>query len=233
MRRCEPFQADDLAELDGLLRRAALVVPMRELLPYGRASTSPHLIALRHDVDNELAPALALARWEAERGYRATYFLLHSAPYWDAGLPAAVEGLLALGHEVGIHNNAIAERVRTGRDPHEILAEATERLRDLGANVVGTVAHGDKLCHERGFVNDEMFEECVRTSGLHGGVPVERKPLAAHGLVYDANWIPRDFYASDSGGVWRGDFDRVPGHDFSGQLHLLIHPCWWRQAFGL
>lgn len=203
--------------------------------------TDARTIGLRHDVDNELASALAFARWEAARGYRSTYFLLHSAPYWDAGdLPAAVTGLLALGHEVGIHNNAIAEHLRTGRDPHDILGEATERLRALGATVTGTVAHGDRLCRERSFINDELFEECVRFGdelwlggGPHriGAIPVERRPLAHHGLSYDSNWLHRPFYASDSGGVWQGCSDRVPGHDFSGQMHLLIHPCWWKQAF--
>jgi hypothetical protein len=233
-----PFQREDLEELDSLFARAQAVVAMEDI---DTGEDSERVIGLRHDVDNSLEPALNFARWEADRGYRSTYFLLHSAAYWTSGrLEEAVREMSELGHEVGIHNNAIAEHVRTGRDPHEILKEATEQLRSYGVTVVGTVAHGDKLCREREFINDELFEECERFGdelwlggGPHriGAIPVERKPLAYHGLEYDSNWLHRPFYASDSGGVWQGEVDRVPHHDFSGQLHILIHPCWWARAF--
>ena len=222
-----PFLAADLAELDErLFSKAQAVVAMETVCTLGPDETT--LVALRHDIDHKLEPALAFARWEAERGYRSTYLPLHTAPYWnEGGLPDAIAELLELGHEIGIHNNAISEHVRTGRDPHEILDEAIARLTQLGATVKGTVAHGDRLCHQQNFINDEIFEECVR----NGAVPVERKSLASHGLDYDANWLRRGYYASDSAGVLQGATDQVPDHDFSGQLHLLLHPCWWEGAF--
>lgn len=238
MKKRGPFGRDDLDDLDSLLSQARLVVPMRDI---HAGDNSYSVVAVRHDVDNVLEPALQFARWEAERCYRTTYFLLHTADYWTAGgLPDAVAELLELGHEVGIHNNAIAAHVRTGYDPHDILGDAIGQLRALGAEVTGTVAHGDRLCREKNFINDEIFEECVRFSdelwlggGPHriGAIPVKRRPLAYHGLEYDSNWLHRPFYASDSGSVWQGATDRVPGHDFTGQLHLLIHPCWWAKAF--
>ena len=54
-----------------------VVVPMRE---FARGAGD---LALRHDVDSRLDSALRLARLEHERGLRATYFVLHTAPYWD------------------------------------------------------------------------------------------------------------------------------------------------------
>lgn len=238
MRPGSPFRGRDLNELEKMYARAGRVVAMQEIFD---GDTDPATIGLRHDIDNTLEPALQFARWEHKRGHRATYFLLHTAAYWAAGdLEDAVHELASLGHEIGIHNNAIAAHITTGRDPHEILAEATDQLRSYGVTVRGTVAHGDRMCRERNFINDEIFEECVRFGdelwlggGPHriGAIPVERKPLAYHGLDYDSNWLHRPYYASDSGGVWQGDTDRVPGHDFTGQLHLLIHPCWWKDAF--
>src|SRR5262245_47493181 len=61
---------------------------------------------LRHDVDYTLDAAMTLAREEATRGIRATYFLLVNSSYYNllssahAHVPAALVGL---GHEVGLH----------------------------------------------------------------------------------------------------------------------------------
>src|SRR5437016_12309970 len=78
------------------------VVPLREL---ARGAGD---LALRHDVDSRLDSALRLARLEHERGLRATYFVLHTAPYWDRDdLVARVRDLQELGHEVGFHNDLL------------------------------------------------------------------------------------------------------------------------------
>ena len=47
------------------------------------APDRPHAVALRHDVDHDLDLALEMAHHEHARGIRATYFLLHSAGYWQ------------------------------------------------------------------------------------------------------------------------------------------------------
>lgn len=242
MRPGAPFQADDLAELDDrLLQQAEAIVPMQEIEAAG-----PTAIGMRHDVDNLLPPAVAFAEWEAERGYRATYYILHSAPYWadkDA-LQAALERIADCGHEIGFHTNALATALRTGQDPAEIVAEALAELRGYGYPVKGVVAHGDHLCHAvpGGFVNDELFTECVRpTYGdpertlEHQGrqVTIRRVSWADFGLEYDPNWISRALELSDSGGRWHSNFDDVvAAFPYpTGQLHALIHPCWWAEAF--
>lgn len=241
MRACEPFQCDDLEQLDGLLGRADAVVSMREIHAgaHGR-----QVIGLRHDMDNMFRPSLELARWEHDRGYRATYFVLHDAPYWDdPGLRDGLEEIASLGHEIGIHANAIAEALRTGGDQHGILENAVGRLRSWGHRVTGVAAHGDPLCHRAGFVNDEQFVECARPDQgapdrllrLNGHrVRIEPRPLAAYGLEYETLRVgDRRLYLSDSGGAWNVRWDDLcsmfPHPD--GQLHILMHPCWWEQAF--
>lgn len=242
MRTHAPFQASDLEELDArLLSRADAVVSIAESI-----GASVWTVGMRHDVDNVLEPAVAMAEWEAERSYAATYFILHSAPYWSDkdALRTALERIAAGGHEIGFHTNALAEALRTGRDPAEIVHEAVDELRSYGYEVRGVVAHGDPLCHEvpGGFVNDELFAECVRPSyGLPERtlswngveVPIRRRSWAEFGFRYDPNWLSRALEFSDSGGQWHSNFDDVvAAFPYpNGQVQILAHPCWWAEAF--
>lgn len=244
MRAGAPFRASDLEELDArLLSKADRVVPMYDV---HRGDTGAKVIGLRHDVDDNpgsFDTALRMAEWEFERGYSSTYFLLHHAYYWELAKVEASR-FEELGHEVGIHVNAIAEAFRQRREPHMILARAMSDLRSSGVKVTGCVAHGDPLCHKARFVNDEIFTESPRPS--YGApdrlitynrmaCPLEPISRDIYGLEYDANWLTRGDYVSDSGGRWNpreDSFERAVDHwSQAGQLHLLIHPDWWSQAF--
>jgi len=104
----------DLDELELLLSTASAVVSMREVHAGARADD---IIGLRHDVDDNngsLDTAALIAQWERDRGYRSTYFILHTAPYWQEKdtLQAALEIILECGHEIGFHVNAITEGSR-------------------------------------------------------------------------------------------------------------------------
>jgi len=243
------FTASDLAELDErIYSRADRVVPMRDVF---KGDRGPNVIGLRHDVDDNkgsFGTALKMAEWEFEHGYSSTYFLLHGSHYWGEAMLCQVPLFEELGHEVGIHVNALAEALRQARDPHYILGEALSELRSTGVRVVGSAAHGDDLCYalnENGekvlrFVNDEIFSECPRpTVGRPGRtlrderVSVRIQPMSrrAHHLEYDAAWLPRHMYLSDSGGHWSSDFSQVADRLGDGQLHMLVHPDWWGEAF--
>jgi len=239
VRASSPFLADDLAEFDALLSRASEVVTMHHVNEWQRRDT----IALRHDVDNRFDPCVDLAEWEAERGYHATYFILHDSPYWNSPeLRPGLERIAELGHEIALHTNALSVALQTGRCPHEIVAGALDRLRYWGHDVTGVVAHGDPLCYAAKFVNDETFEECARPDWgapdrnphLVGvAVTLVLHPLAASGLEYVANGGPRGDYLSDSGGRWSQPFEETASR-FPlewGSLHILLHPCWWVEAF--
>ena len=236
-----PFTASDLEELDARLFSVAdRVVPMRDI---AKGDTGPAVIGLRHDVDDNegsFETALRMARWEFDHGYSSTWFLLHGSHYWNAeNLVRALE-FEELGHEVGIHVNAIAEALRHRRSPDWILCEALGDLRSVGLRVQGCVAHGDELCHKARFVNDEMFVESPRPDWGEPGrtlewencaVLLEPRPRSDYHLEYDANWLPRTEYLSESGGRWSQPFDDVVARFGTGQLHMLIHPDWWSGAF--
>jgi hypothetical protein len=265
MRERAPFRSDDLAELDmRLLDQATAVVAMEDVHDGHR---DPNSIGLRHDCDagHSLATAVKIAEWEAERGYRSTFFILHTSPYWEApGFCAALERICDLGHEIGIHNDALAEALTTGGDPDIILSEAIGVLRGYGFSIRGAVGHGNPLCNrdaaegEGHFANDEQFTACRRTGYGDRTRTITRgdrsltlhpRPLADFGLDYEALWCahPYPFRISDSGGKWlnpgweetvvkwqqeRREYPTVTEpNKIIRQLHFLLHPDWWSEAF--
>ncbi len=238
------FNHRDLKDFDRtVLARARSVVAMVEVF---EGLDDPEVVGVRHDVDdgrNALETAVRLALWEARHGYRSTYFMLHTARYWQGrGFPHALDQIAGLGHEIGIHANAIAEALRVGGDPAEILDGALEQLRVWGHEVIGVAPHGDSVCRDKSgrlvFVNDEMFSECARPElgspdrELRSGHRVLRlapRPLAEFGLAYETYRLPHGRYLSDSGGRWNVPPASVATGD--GQLHVLQHPDWWARAF--
>jgi hypothetical protein len=88
----------------------------RELLEAARAGgyrtvafdhePRPRDLFLRHDVDLSLEAAVELAHIEAERGLRATYFLMTESIFYNLDSPVGretIRELRELGHAVGLH----------------------------------------------------------------------------------------------------------------------------------
>lgn len=206
---------------------------------------------IRHDIDHDLDKAITMARLESEYGYRSTYFLLHTAPYWKNGDTQVIKELVRLGHNVGIHNNALAEWVRNpdGPKPITTIRNAKMRLNDIsGMPVRTTSAHGDKLCRERGFCNYDMWFESPYPRGhfnytediMHDFSNIERIGLM------EAYFVRRDAYLTDTGHKWQGAIaGMIPPFEYfaeslgpaetvesfnriqTGIMQLLVHPCWW------
>lgn len=241
MRDRSPFKQDDLAELDErLLSRADACIALREVWSGNRGFRT---IQMRHDVDDNpgaFDAALAIAKWEAERGYRSTYYLLHTARYFGAtGFDAAIREIASMGHEVGIHADALGWCVEHGGDPVKVLEAAIDRLRATGVPVRSVVGHGNAVCPKFGFANDEQFTECARKGMgepdrmIAGRVRIEPLPLSHYGLDFEAVRLGRLFQLSDSGGEWAvTPFEETCARfpDRGGQLHFLWHPDWWTQA---
>lgn len=251
-----PFLPADLAELDeSLLSRAAAVVAMEDVHD---GNHDPQVIGLRHDLDagHALATGVKIAEWEADRGYRSTYYILHSSPYWRApGFREALETIAGLGHEIGLHVDCLADYFKTRRDPDMILEAALDELRSYGFTIRGIAGHGNPLCNrdraegEITFANDEQFVECARPQEgppdrmiTRGSMSLKLRPrrLADFGLDYEALvlGLPLPWRISDSGGKWLnpGWEETVGRWDtreavVGRQLHFLLHPDWWAQAF--
>ena len=122
---------------------------------------TPNMLALRHDVDHNLDLALEMSYWEKERGISSSYFLLHSADYWnDSQFIEKCLQIQDFGHEVGLHLNILAEWMRNKADNLSLCLEKTiAPLREAGVRLSGVSTHGDRLCYERQFINYWCFSE--------------------------------------------------------------------------
>lgn len=235
------MRSDDLDALDNLLAAADAVVPLKDAR-FPRKLEG--VIGLRHDVDSEPEVAVKMARWEYDRGYRSTYFFLHTAPYWRSrNFLNHVQDIAQLGHEIGIHTNALAEAYSTDDDPDWILDRALRRLRSCGVEVIGVAGHGDARCYARepyasevAFVNHEHFIETpfrnFERPRWVGTMKIDPRPLARFGLEYEAlTAAPRVDYVSDSGGKWNKDPREAIPSLKDGFVQVLQHPDWWRPVF--
>lgn len=201
-----------------------VVVPMREFA-HGDGA-----LALRHDVDSRLDSALELATLEAERHLRATYFVLHTAPYWDeSDLLPSLQRLQELGHEVGFHNDLVTlERVH-GVDVADYAPRVLERLRGGGIDVVGAAAHGSPWCHRLGFHNNYVFKGWDEPVPGFPSVDVRTKlDPAALGLEYEAYHVERDVYFSDAAFHAGRRAHPMSFRPAAGERAIvLVHPCHW------
>jgi hypothetical protein len=210
------------------------------------------IVYLRHDLDSDIENALPLAEWEAAHGWRATYCVLHTDWYYRRGSQGppsrlvlrVLERIAHLGHEVALHNNAIAAGLLLGRDPAEVLATELGHLRRAGFAIQGTSAHGDRLCHLLGFNNGEVFVETPRPTlgaadrtiagvdpqtGRALRVILRPRPLAAFGLRYEASFVPHRQYLADSHGRWSRPPEDLLAilQEGGGPVQILVHPVWW------
>jgi hypothetical protein len=234
------------ARYDALLARLAAaratVVPLRELAAANASGGT--VVALRHDVDESLESALNMARLEHARGLRATYFVLHTAPYWTR--PDLVDALRRLqddyGHEVGWHNDLVTLQCIHGVDSRDYLARELDRLRSAGLSIVGSASHGSPYCYRYGYHNNYFFSDfdgevaagfpnTTVVEGPRGRCRIAKGTLDEFGFAYEAYHLDNDAYFSDtattSGSRWHPDAldpaSLAPGT----KAIILTHPCHW------
>jgi hypothetical protein len=165
------------------------------------------VLLLRHDIDLDMAKAVAMARLEAQLGVRSTYFLQVSAPFYnlfERSARDAAREIITLGHEVGLHfdTRAYATSMSNGWKPF-IASEA----RVLG----------------------ECIGREIRCVSFHRPTPdllnVELESMIS---AYAPRYFSHLKYLSDSGRRWREGCAcrHLPLNTHKG-LQILIHPFWW------
>ena len=150
----------------GLLDRADEVVPMGEVLRpsrrLARALPAPCATTWITTIEN----AVRLAEWEAGRGYRATYYVLHGDWYWGGPIGPRLLRRSSCGPSIGSPRSVTRSASTTTRSPSPCSPARTligsssatsAALRRHGFQVDGSVAHGDPLCRKVGYLNSEIF----------------------------------------------------------------------------
>lgn len=123
-------------------------------------------IGIRHDIDYDIVTASHLAKIEHALGLQASYYVLHTAPYYgyyrnhqlyrSKRCLDILLGIQSMGHEIGLHNDCLYPLTRHGAPIEETLQSELSFLRSWGLNVRGTASHGSY--HSYGASNYEIFE---------------------------------------------------------------------------
>jgi hypothetical protein len=226
------------------------VVPLVE---FAGAPRDRVVVALRHDVEERLESALEMAALEAERGLRATYFILHTAPYYAAvgwrraerreSLLPGLRRLQDMGHEIGLHNDLVTLQCVLGIEPRRYLAEELAWLRGNGIDVRGASSHGSYWTHRFRYHNnyffedfeDEVHEGFENNEVVHAGARpcnLSKGRLADFGLEYEAYHLGEDRYFSDArfdaaGKRWHTEQIDLDGIERGERVIVLTHPDYW------
>lgn len=191
-------------------------------------------IIMRHDIDADLPRAMRMAEVESEWGVRATYFMLSTAKYWDGKQWDAFRYIERLGHEIAWHNNVITEWVKwqqlpSGKTIDELITGILKEFQLNGFKIRGSASHGDKMCYEYGFVNNQVFVSFpkVGINGKANTLNYEQVKMEDYGLVYEAYAVPFDVYLSESGKRWRSEIKESDLASDSNRVQILTHSQHW------
>ena len=171
--------------------------------------------AIRHDVDIDIVCARQMAEIERDLEVPATYFILHTSPYYGfvedhtfyrhgCMLPY-YRYLQDLGGEVALHTDAFTLYQHHGIDGAAAIECELEWLRSGGIDICGSVSHNSAQAH--GLENAAIFKGRARSSVIkslpqvsesasafefNGSVtPIQVLDEASLGLRYEAG---EDFF---------------------------------------
>jgi len=207
-----------------------------EIVFIGERAGEGKFLAIRHDVDHSIEHAFDFAEQEHGKGIFSTYFLLDTEEYFDytAKFAKQCHKFIELGHRLGWHNNVLAQHIKTGTDPHELIAKPLKFLSDNGIEIKGSSSHGDSIFYNTHTTNYFIWNFI---------------PMKDYGLEWEAYFLPRDCYLSDSGAKWQGGLEKTSTFEKGnegdiqnaykiidnfnalpeGLMQLLVHPCWWEK----
>lgn len=167
------------------------LIPFNEITLYKQDQP---LIILRHDIDYSIQRALNVARLEKSLGVRATYFIrVHAQTYniFEYNNYLALKEIISLGHEIGLHLEAIDFAHITADDPLDVFQREKKVLETvLKTTIISAAAH-----------NEHIPAGNRRNSSFF--VIFNKKEAGIEYDAYDASFPKEIKYISDSSGRWR------------------------------
>ncbi len=211
-------------------------------------------IFIRHDVDHNPYIALKMAETEAGLGIQSTYYFLttdtfSAKRYWTKKQKQYlryVKLIQDFGHETGLHYDFFGDYYSKGISPENNLSLLLDTFRQYDIKIYGCASHGSATMQDllkkdnkyksvRQFVNYSVWKEVCRNSGsytLNGKrLTIPCLSLYDNNLKYEAYFVHRDYYSSDSRGkFWQNGnpLDTLQLMKTGEVFSLLIHPIWWR-----
>lgn len=178
--------------------------------------SQPKNIILRHDIDYTLNGVLDLAEIESSRGCSATFlFRVHADEYnlFSCMAYTMVRNLRQMGHEVGLHFEAMNVGRALGLDPPTLLLHEKEVIESIFGVPVRTCSEHRELSGQ--------IHRTPRYDQLYD-------PYAAgfHFYAMDKQYCQDMKYLSDSNANWR-EGDPLQHYGKHSRMQILIHPDWW------
>lgn len=177
-------------------------------------------VILRHDVDYTMDGLLDLATIERELGCAATYFFrIHAHEYniFEPITYTIMGRLKAMGHEIGLHFEAMNVGRALKIDPQDLLQREIQIMNTVLGSPIRSISEHREVS---GTVHSTpLYEECFSAE----------KTMKAMGVKFFA--MSREFsknmkYLSDSNACWReGDILKHLGKH--NRFQILVHPDWW------
>jgi hypothetical protein len=214
------------------------------------------IIGLRHDIDNDLNVAYQFSEVEYKLGFRSTYFILHTAPYYlsnSNNMAVHSEKIIPIlktmqnkrHFEIGWHNDLVTLQVVYNINPVTFLHNELNWLRSNGINIVGTASHGSSYCKTYHYLNYYFFEECTfpvvpnfdnNIKVPYGGknITLLKGKLSDFGLQYEAYFLNNNKKFSDatitSGIRWNIGMLDLKQLQPGDRVIILLHPVHWHKG---
>ena len=214
------------------------------------------VIGLRHDVDIDLNVAYKFSLMEAGLGFRSTYFILHSAPYYlvnSNNMAVHNEDIIPIlksmqndhHFEIGWHNDLVTLQVIYNINPVSFFHSELNWLRSNGLNIIGTAAHGSNYCKTLHYMNFYFFEECTfpvvpnrenNITVLKDGklITLIKGKLSDFDLKYEAYFLNNNKAFSDAvitnGIRWNIGMLDLSQLQAGDRAIILLHPIHWHKG---
>jgi hypothetical protein len=222
---------------------------------------------LRHDIDHSAVEAHKMAEMEASLGIYSSYYVLTSdvavfqdgEVKWWGDPKRQKEGLTLLnemqdmGHEIGLHYDALGHHLKTGESMDVHLHDALRQLRGSGLNIRGCAAHGSKILIDlrkgQSLIGTDEHITLAPRKYVSYNIWKDRELdgfkycslwLEDFGLGYEAYFIQRDWYYADG---YTGEHAVKAPTEFTGLeaseipmdaaahgqvMQALFHPIKWK-----
>ena len=179
------------------------------------------VVALRHDIDRDMEMAYRIAILEQAYKIKSSYYVLHTAKYYNDSMINALWKMQFIGHEIGWHNDLVTCSVLCNIPADRFLRTELNWLESNGINIVGTAAHGSKYCYERGFHNNYIWAG-QDTIGNFNNLNICSKLDMNNYFKYEVYSLKADVYLSDCRGFIPSMFGE---YELGTKIIILIHPC--------
>lgn len=225
---------------------------------YNNSEHNNKRILIRHDVDLDPWTALEMAKIENKYGLKATYYFLHSAKYYKKKISETLDiakEIQNLDHEIGLHNNLIADYFKYGIEPEKNLTKILSELRSSGLKIYGSASHGSKIIRDLNsqlqhndifytnyLIFKELFQEKMERNYEYSKLSNPRYndvflklphlSMMDFKLYYETYFVKNHYYISDTRRIfWYSGNDPIETVKLSKQnetTQLLLHPVWWK-----